>query len=310
MCLKRLWAYLLDILRPFLAFLFVFFVLVQPLFAQEPRCTEFFTARRDFTVSRTLQEEAFFSLRTGDDARYIQLVNQLTGLLHSGRFVQKEVVPEAVGHNSTEVYFVTLDNGLKAVWKPDPSGWVSMSKEWQNSHPTYEVFASRIDSILHLGLIPVTILREHQGTWGSLQAFVNLQTSLQPITPLSDLQRQAVWSKAKLFDYIFGVADRRIDIVFRNEGHNYFVLQDQPVLFDNGMILVPDLMRRMQPDEYIKMGIDFQNPHLQSFFHRLRDDLTIDKLYKLLQPLGVENEVIYHVFNRRNQILSFFLLHK
>lgn len=253
------------------------------------------------TVQLQQQEEAFLALQSGDRRRYIQLTFEIEQKLLAGEIVQSQLVPDELDH-STEVYFVTLSNGLKAVWKPDAQAWTT-NKDAFNSNPLFEIFAYQADLVLSTGLVPVTVRYNHRGVFGTLQAFVD-KNALLETQKMSDEKKQGYWAAAKFFDLIFGVVDRELDVVGREERHNYLVYNDQPVLYDNGMLFFPERYRRAVIKKELLYGIDLKNPELKSFYRHLKYSLTPEILMQLLSQAQVEPTLWAHVLLRRDDVLQ------
>lgn len=247
------------------------------------------------------QEQAFLALQRGDRRRYTQLTFELEQQLLAGEIVESQLVPPSLDH-STEVYFVTLNNGLKAVWKPDAYSWIT-KKDAFNSNPHFEIFAYQADFVLRSGLVPVTVRYNHRGVLGTLQAFVDKNRTLENQV-MSDNVKEAYWAIAIFFDFMFGVIDRKIDAVGHEERHNYLIFNGQPVLYDNGMLFYPESYRRTVVKKEWLRDIDLGNPELKSFYRNLKYSLTTDILMQLMSQAQVDSTLVAHVLWRRDQVLE------
>lgn len=280
--------------------LFLAFLWPERALSQGRQCVDLLRASSPPTV-HFQQEQAFLALQKGDRRRYTQLTLELEQKLLTGEIVESQLVPPSLDH-STEVYFVTLNNGLKAVWKPDSYAWIT-NKDAFNSNPHFEIFAYQADFVLRSGLVPVTVRYNHRGVLGTLQAFVDKNRTLENQV-MSDNAKEAYWAMAIFFDFMFGVIDREIDIVVHEERHNYLIFNGQPVLYDNGMLFYPERYRRTVVKKELLRDIDLKNPELKSFYRNLKYSLTTDILMQLMSQAQVDPTLVAHVLWRRDQVLQ------
>jgi hypothetical protein len=114
-----------------------------------------------------------------------------------------------------DVYLITLNNNLKAVFKPEGDKYA-------------EVAAYKASKLLEIKLVPPTVLRTIDGVQGSLQFFVESDIDLLKDRSLLSQLDPHVSNAMKLFYFIFGQWDINTSnqIIQQNNGKLYLALID------------------------------------------------------------------------------------
>lgn len=155
---------------------------------------------------RRYQECAWVLKENGYPNAAKKYVRYIQRELAEGVVVKITRIEGGIGNGTGENYFVTFSSGLRAVYKPTAD----------NHDPMVEVAAYRLDEILRLNLVPVTILRDVGGRPGSVQyAFSGSGTGWD------DLFR-GTGSKIQFFDALIANVDRhRGNWLFTYAGREY-----------------------------------------------------------------------------------------
>lgn len=143
----------------------------------------------------------------------LALENKTLALLAEGKPVTLQKFDEK---SISEGYYVKLDNGLEAIWKPYKSTQVSAEAE---------VAAYKIDRFLGLNQTPATVLKTVNGELGSFQ--------LKVTGPMKkSIEDQPVHSQ--MFDYLINNWDRNVG--------NYFVRSEGKIVnIDHGVAFGTEL---------------------------------------------------------------------
>ena len=129
--------------------------------------------------------------------------------------------------HTSEVKFVTFDNGKKGVFKP-ASGASSAGRDWiEGNLVEREVAAGEVAELLGLDdLVPASVIRDVDGEEGSMQEMVDGQTARR--TSLDIFDGQDDLARAAAFDYLIWNTDRH--------DNNWIVKPDGKLaLIDNGL---------------------------------------------------------------------------
>jgi Phosphatidylinositol 3- and 4-kinase len=139
------------------------------------------------------------------------------------------------GYNAVHKYHLTVRNlftpagELHAVWKPVDGE----KRDLRNGIPcgTYyvrEALAYAIAKIVNMyDLVPPTVIRELNGTKGSLQQWRDGMEARNNARPFSHISRFDI-ERAAAYDYVIGNTDR-------HAGNWLIGIDDKPVLIDNGL---------------------------------------------------------------------------
>lgn len=112
------------------------------------------------------------------------------------------------GANEPKKLTLTKDgHTLHGLWKPIERG----KKEWAWESYQAEVAAYELDKMLGLGMVPPTVVREHEGVSGSLQLWAEnakLYEDLQNEAPSDPARWERHLSRMKVFDNLISNWDR------------------------------------------------------------------------------------------------------
>lgn len=112
--------------------------------------------------ARRLQECAWILMEHGYGRAADRYVDYLDRELESGEILSKHRLGGGMGAGTGENYVITFKSGVKAIYKP-----------LTGIHdPRKEVAVYRVDRLLGLNIVPLTVLRTIDGKVGSMQYFV------------------------------------------------------------------------------------------------------------------------------------------
>ena len=206
--------------------------------------------------------------------------------------------PKLNGH--TTHFVVTLEGGLKAIFKPAPAGRTEHSggsrDEWVNkSDVNAEVFAYRVDRLLNLRMVPVTVIREINGVRGSLQLWVHADDS----KPTSESLM-----KLSAFDYLINNLDRGGSTFHVVHGsRNTLTVKGKLIAIDHALAFQPLLPAQIEQQQVGRdpiRALDLSGLD-DSFIEGLRFGLTRENLRLILVDPSYE-EVIREIVQRRNKL--------
>jgi hypothetical protein len=208
-------------MRSFL-FLIVFNACLSRSFAQSV-CLDLFTSHRLSDIqSAALELDDYQFQKYFQQGQFLE-ASRRASTLHKTDLAQKleEYVtkilttdtvkgfPNYLHEGTTEVYLVTFNSGLKAIFKPDAKFWVIDSKKENHylSNSFAEVASYSLSQILGLHLVPVTVRRTIDGKTGSLQAFIKGEkTAGTKLLSSEILENDAV--DLHIFDFLIRNSDR------------------------------------------------------------------------------------------------------
>ncbi len=124
---------------------------------------------------------------------------------------------EELEEGANEVFLVTLENGIQAIWKPHQEVWFSNYRA--------EILAYELDQLFGFNLVPPTIERTINGQKGSLQLFIKSGDNNTRTTAL-----KSEFDKQELLDFIMDNRDRH------SGNGNYFISENNHLVsIDNGL---------------------------------------------------------------------------
>ncbi|MBF0205253.1 MAG: ankyrin repeat domain-containing protein [Oligoflexia bacterium] len=149
---------------------------------------------------------------------------QLEQCLINGKPIQFETL----GQGIYPKYIVTLDNGLKGIFKPDPTK-IQNAPTWGNEMQ-HEVAAYRVDKLINFNRVPPTIIRSMivpngQQLEGSFQLFMDKKPEALPLIPSSNPKSADLLT----FDYLIRNCDRHEKNII------YSRISGEEIAIDNGM---------------------------------------------------------------------------
>jgi hypothetical protein len=225
---------------------------------------------------------------------WIDQTAEIEDLLRTGAVVQAKPLGEGANHPQR----LTLSkNGrtMDGLWKPIERG----KKSWAWESFQAEVAAYELDKMLHLNMVPPTVVREVGGVPGSLQLWVEgyrLFEKVEGETPPDPRRFQEQILRMKLFDSLISNGDRN--------PRNYMVDSDwNIVLIDHSQAFLstralssdsdqlPDRFDRRQVELLRSLGEDhlrfkfgrlLMEPQVEAILARRKSLLTyIDKLIEI-----------------------------
>ncbi len=180
------------------------------------------------------------------------------------------VAPLGGGITKTQVLYLT--NGVRGVFKKHTPNPASNFKS--------EIGAYLIDQLGQFGLVPMTVLRYHDGAVGSLQYFVSNAPQAKKVA------NYVKSSRMYAFDYVIRNQDRK--------SANVVVLGDREIAIDHSLSLRPGcfigaFLRTMDkmclafhlPGDQLRMHFIFPSDDLEKF---RADQHVLDALRKLTFP--------------------------
>lgn len=209
-------------------------------------------------------------------------------------------LPRYLTLGSTEVYSLQFKSGLKAIFKPKPEHWVITSKFPQKhlSNTKAEVAAYRFAQLLGLPHVPTTVLREVDGKWGSVQVFVQSQSTIEISVLNKDKGQLQSAIDIYAFDFLIQNADRN-ELNMLIDGNRFWAIDSgssfHPHEIINGVntLIIPQMLSK--PSGNVS----------SSFFENLNLRATPKKLYEELSGL-VEPHIISELIDRRALFLEYF----
>jgi hypothetical protein len=170
------------------------------------------------------------------------------------------------GANEPKKLTLTKDgHTLQGLWKPIERG----KKEWAWESYQAEVAAYELDKVLGLGMVPPTVVREHEGQSGSLQLWVDnakLYQDLQNEAPRDPARWERHLSRMKVFDNLISNWDRS-PRNFLVDSNGSIILIDHSQAFLSTKELSPD--PEQLPDRFDRRLMD-QLRSLQPDYVRIR----------------------------------------
>ncbi len=283
--------------------------------------------------SQRHQEAAWMLANIGETARHRQLVEEIQTRLTNSNVIefQRLDIPAHEGETS-EIYQVLLENGLKAIFKTHPRHWTTKSiVNAVLANPYSEKMASDFAEVMELNAVPLTVIRTINGMEGSLHAFVDF--GVQYGYTLTEMQERKLGSR--LYDGIDKPAvkqDRVIRLfqflVYNMDGKNGTRGNTKNV---KNWLAQPKLYPSARPGEAsglvaLDFGAAFQNQYsakgnhrpfneanndrfdlkgTMSFYLNLKNKLTANKIRKLMKGF-FPNVVIQQTIDRRTYMLESF----
>lgn len=261
--------------------------------------------------------------KTGDFERAKKLENDIRVRLSTGnvRSIKKMAIPPSEGRIS-ELYLVTLDSGLKAIFKPNPEFWTERSTHNAAlANPVAETMASLFSTELNLGMTPITTLRTLNGMTGSLQAFVDFnirhEYTWDELRKYSHLLFNHVEAPMtiqkntmKLFDYLIYNMDRNPYNIKQWVASTQIVKTALPGE-DSGLVLIDQAAAfqeqttaqgRFRPTNPVnEFGFDVKDQ--RPFYENLKNRLTPERIRELMNG-HFSKATIQETIARRADILS------
>lgn len=160
-----------------------------------------------------------------DDPQNVSTATSLKQQLHTILNSDDYQVSDSNLGGAYEKYLVTFSNGVKGVFKPTSSGGA-------------ELAAYRLDHLLRLGLVPMTIFRSINGRTGTLQYFVDGMSS-GVVSQIGSIN----FRKMIIFDFLLRNRDRDLNNFL------YWPSQVRIIAIDNGAAFylpcgVPDEIKK------------------------------------------------------------------
>ena len=185
-----------------------------------------------------------------------ELTTRLQKILRQGNFT--EIQSSLKGYSPKKV--LQFENGIRGIFKMYAD----------TDHPKTEAAAYKLDQLLHIGVVPMTVLRKIGDKLGSIQYFMTDVT--EGNGDQAALTRN--FRTLKLFDYLTGNPDRRVDNFLIWKTQNYMIAIDNGEVFnDNTCGDISEIKLIVQHD-----------PRLMQIIDKLSDASIHSALTKLIQP--------------------------
>jgi len=223
-------------------------------------------------------------------------------LAHEAFLLETEIVEiKDIGEGITKPRRLTLEGEelrCRAIFKDidEESNQISYTKRFEMNFTdryAYEVAAYRLDRWLGIGLVPVTVVREVEGTKGSVQAWIEkamkMEDAIDQDLPIGDMER---YFRRVLATHIL---DQLIYNIDRNSG-NILVTPD-----DDGYYLIDHSRSFRANKKLLKQGEDWAKSVPPALLARLRA-LDLETLESLLRDL-IEEKRITPILKRRDLML-------
>jgi hypothetical protein len=236
----------------------------EPIFGS-PQCKKSVSGHsRQEVIFDRLNQGRISSAKTHQSKLEMELLTQ--------EFESIELITESTAN---EVYKVRLKNGQLAIWKPEPKYWTYRDAKTATDFNLYrEVIVYEIAKRMGIFNVPVTVEREWQGARGSLQAFVNRDSSKYTKNSLNEL---------KVLDWFVGQYDRAPLC----EG-NCLPYKGFAVGYDNGFLLQVDSNFKQQRLSEIDLM-----PLKPKLARVLSSELSLDQLIILITNRLNQAEINY-----------------
>lgn len=317
-------------------FLVFFFSLVDVFGAQKKEfyCIQFYSKSRLGLTSKyaeTLfkkkryQESVWMLQKIGDFERADKLEEEIRNRLSFGKIISfnKMEIPSWEGRIS-ELYLVTMENGLRAIFKSNAEYWTDRSTLASAlANTAAEMMASLFSRELKLGMTPITVLRSINGMDGSLQTFVDFETrhdysweDMQKHSKLLSINsvepRNIQLQTMMLFDYLIYNTDRSPYYLKEWFASKFLFLEALPGQ-DSGLVLIDqaaafqeqaNAQGRFIPSNPVNRS-DFNIKNQQLFYENLKTRLTEDRI-RILMTGYFSKKVIQETIKRRANILAAF----
>lgn len=270
------------------------FQLLSPWASAQQLCSDIFSAKtvisaksvdskvENLLKSNRLQEAAWIALRLGDKASFDRIENNLKLELETGTVLSSDFM----GIGAGETYLIQMKSGVRGVFKPDPQFWVqadSFAKDIANTNA--EVDAYRVDRMLNLNVVPLTVEREFKGIRGSLQAFVSSE--------FTSAYDKTTYRKMRILDYLIHNTDRH--------ELNFLISPEQVVAIDHGMAFRNSWLSNSPYLAHLEQlnFADFGPVLLE----RLKTQFTPDVAHRALT--GRHSRIVVHqVLKRREKLIQ------
>ncbi|RYZ99698.1 MAG: hypothetical protein EOP11_19165 [Proteobacteria bacterium] len=131
---------------------------------------------------------------------------------------------------SSEVYFVDLGRGVRAVFKPSPKFWRArrIMPFHDDASAERELAGHAFDRAVSGHMVPVTVKRKIDGMEGSLQVWVNFDEAADSaVSAASNFRAE---DRLTVMDYMMGTHDR--------SPANRPMLKGAPVAIDQGLAFI------------------------------------------------------------------------
>lgn len=208
-----------------------------------------------------------------------------------------------IAHYTNEVYLAIMENGLKAVFKPE-----------ENLHDSYaEVAAYRASKFLGHRLVPPTVFKEYENRIGSLQFFV--ESNLDLLISEQNIKARAILSEKDisdmyLFYFIFGQWDIHAGnqmIAINKHGEAKIALIDNGAISNTIKIIYGDyaFVKRLHLE-----GVNFDDqPFPYNDSQLLKLPTSVEGLREIFKDYVVTDIPLETLVERWNGLGSNFLVY-
>lgn len=233
-----------------------------------------FKARISGLVTEGKYQEAIWLLNDKRDPSFTEesktLLEKLNHIFLEGT---PTVVKKTLAGTQTEKSLLSFDTGILGIFKPTLS-----TEPWGDEKS--EVAAYNLDQVLQFDIVPFTIVRKFNNREGSLQYYFN-------DVEAGEIEHAAAsnFGKLKVFDYITGNTDRKLDNFL------YWREQDRIIGIDHGLAL-REGQECGKPEEISTILESF--PKLKESINCVDDHL----IEQALSPLAHKPKVIHSIIAR------------
>jgi hypothetical protein len=201
---------------------------------------------------------------------------------------------------STEVYLVKFSSGIQGVFKPRVEDWkIKPSSDGGPANYRAEIAASKLDDLLDIRAVPLTIERQIGDQRGSLQVFLSDSPSLHVHWGrIFEFRRL---NEIVILDILTGNIDRG--------AKNMLIWNDQLVAIDNGMGF--GWMKAHSTFEnafYTRTAVAYDrvlNIENLVFLKKVQEKITLASLKSLLGD-SIPVEILEQMIGRKNKLMADF----
>ncbi len=183
---------------------------------------------------------------------------------------------------TTESYFVTLENGTKAIFKPNNRHW--------GTNPRAEIVASELNDFFEFNLVPTTVHREVNGRFGSLQVLEDSRTNLAK-SPLAPIKIEES-GKLHLFDFLIDSRDRHGGNSLVGHDNTIIAIDNSNSFTGRGQTYIKFKNRKRFIDAYLstpegrQMIERFKESQTEAFTDQLKERLGQEDTKRFMQRLS------------------------
>ncbi|RZA05091.1 MAG: hypothetical protein EOP11_13620 [Proteobacteria bacterium] len=172
------------------------------------------------------QEAAWQAREAGDPATAVKIEKRLARYLETAPILKEK---EFAKSGSSEVYFVDLGRGVRAVFKPNPKFWRArrIMPFHDDASAERELAGHAFDRAVSGHMVPVTVKRKIDGMEGSLQVWVSFDEAGSAASEASGFRAE---DRLAVMDYMMGTFDR--------SPANRPALKGAPVAIDQGLAFI------------------------------------------------------------------------